>query len=627
MKNPLTRSLKIELIVLFVTVSILSIVIVAVSSFMTTEKGLTERITQQLESEAKHRTQIMKHVWNLRVDEIKILGSNQVLKNILSESNKKENGENIDKSALEKMTDTFIKQTWPEFASSTETDRFYKIILIDKFGKVVSSTDKSIKTDFSDDPDFLRGLKESFYSLEMDEQNKRAMLFMIVPVINSGINGDEPIGVIMVSRDMIFANKITTDRTNLGESGETYVVNKNKVMFTDSRFVKNGAFEQRVDTLAVRECFENEKEITAVYPDYRGIPVFGASQCERDLGFVLLAEMDVSEAFAPITELQKQYLIIGSITAILIAILSFYMSRSISRPILKLTEATDKIANGNLNIEIEDPKSKNEISKLFHSFKVMMFKMQNHIEEIESLSKKLKSANEELKRNDKLKDEFISIASHELKTPIQPILGFAYLAKTGQISQEEAWHGVIQHSRRLKKLAKDILDVSRIESGTLAFTVGKIRINDIISNVVNTAKVSKSEDVTIDVKLDSQNMEIDASDDRIVQVLSNILDNAMKFTKKGTIWIENQFFSHENKVVIKISDSGIGIDLDILPNLFGKFVSRNTQDGFDRDTGLGLFISKAIVTAHGGKISGHNNEYGGATFTITLPLDGKHEIN
>ncbi|MGI0010701.1 MAG: ATP-binding protein, partial [Nitrosopumilaceae archaeon] len=459
-----------------------------------------------------------------------------------------------------------------------------------------------------------------------DEQNGQSALFMIVPV-TSRAEEAEPLGVIIASRDMAIANKITTDRTNLGKTGETYVVNEDKVMVTDSRFIQKAKFNQEVDTLPVRECIENGKEVTGVYPDYRGIPVFGASHCEQDLGFVLLAEMDVAETYGPITELQKQYLMIGSITAIIVAIFSFYVSRSISKPIVKLTGMAEKISKGNLDTEVEELKSKNEIGKLLHSFKMMMLNLRNHIEQIENLSEKLKNANEELKRLDKLKDEFISIASHELKNPIQPILGFAYLAKRGQIPHDEAWDGVLQHSRRLKKLAADILDVSRIESGTLDYAMEKIRINDVILDVVNAAKVTLSKDVSIDVDLHKENMEIDVSKDRITQVLSNIIDNAMKFTKKGIIRVENYVLPEKNKVEIKISDTGVGIAEDIIPNLFGKFVSRSTQDGFDRDTGLGLFIAKAIITAHKGKISGHNNKEGGATFTIELPIDIKQKMN
>ncbi|MGI0011038.1 MAG: hypothetical protein ACREAE_06540, partial [Nitrosopumilaceae archaeon] len=138
MRNLFTRSLNAELMILFVIVSIISIVIVAVLSFIATEKALEERITEQLESEAKHRTQTMKYVWDLRLDEIKILAANQIIQDILDESNKKEKGEIVDEPALEKMMNKFIKQEWPEFISSTGEEHFYDLIIINKSGKVIS---------------------------------------------------------------------------------------------------------------------------------------------------------------------------------------------------------------------------------------------------------------------------------------------------------------------------------------------------------------------------------------------------------------------------------------------------------------------------------------------------------
>lgn len=240
-------------------------------------------------------------------------------------------------------------------------------------------------------------------------------------------------------------------------------------------------------------------------------------------------------------------------------------------------------------------------------------------------TKELEQANEELKRKDLLKDEFISIASHELRTPVQPILGFASLAKKGKIEQDKAWHGVLQHARRLQHLANEILDVSRIESGNLTYTMEKVRINDIILDVVNAAKPNVSKDVSIEIKLD-ENIEIDADKSRITQVLTNIIDNAVKFTRKGAIKAESFVFAERGKIEIKISDTGGGIPNDVLPNLFEKFATKSVQDGNQHGAGLGLFISRAIVNAHKGEIFAYNNNEGGATFTIVLPVDSSKWI-
>jgi PAS domain S-box-containing protein len=239
--------------------------------------------------------------------------------------------------------------------------------------------------------------------------------------------------------------------------------------------------------------------------------------------------------------------------------------------------------------------------------------------ETANLAIELENANQELKHKDKLKDEFISIASHELRSPIQPILGFATLARSGKLDQQQAWEGVIKHARRLQRIANDILDVSRIESNELTYVFGKVRINEVILDIVNSAKTSLVNSVVIETNL-GKDIEIEADKDLITRVLTNVIGNAVKFTKEGRIKIESYIDTETNKVEIKVSDTAGGIPKDVFPHLFGKFVTKNVGSEVQHGTGLGLFISKAIVNAHKGQILADNNSIGGATFTIVLPI-------
>ena len=238
--------------------------------------------------------------------------------------------------------------------------------------------------------------------------------------------------------------------------------------------------------------------------------------------------------------------------------------------------------------------------------------------------KEVEKANEELKLKEQLKNEFIAIASHELRTPIQPLLGYAILAKKGKISHEAAWEGVLREARRLQQLANDILDVSRIESGSLAYQMEKVLINELLTNVADSARANLPKEVSVELSVDDtcKELEVELDRSRMTQVLSNIIGNAIKFTKSGSIRVNCQVITENNKVEIRISDTGPGISEHILPNLFGKFVTKSVGDTEGHGgTGLGLFISKAIVTAHKGTIEAHNNEGIGATFTIMLPIN------
>jgi signal transduction histidine kinase len=199
----------------------------------------------------------------------------------------------------------------------------------------------------------------------------------------------------------------------------------------------------------------------------------------------------------------------------------------------------------------------------------------------------------------------------------------AALAKKGKINQERAWDIILRQARKLEHLANDILDVSRIESGNLSCKMDRVVINDVILEVMAAAKLNPnlSESVVLDTKLDTP-IEIVADKMRITQLLGNIIGNAIKFTRTGSITVETCVYRDENKVEIRIADTGSGIPDSLLPRLFEKFSTKKiTGNESQTGTGLGLFISKAIVLAHGGWVYASNNTTNGSTFTIILPIE------
>jgi signal transduction histidine kinase len=239
----------------------------------------------------------------------------------------------------------------------------------------------------------------------------------------------------------------------------------------------------------------------------------------------------------------------------------------------------------------------------------------------------LASANKQLEIHDNMQKEFINVAAHELRTPIMPILGEAELIEndisdneSARISREQI-SSIIRNAKRLDRLAADILDVTNIEGKSLKLNKTTFDMNEILSQLVTEYSRQIEKDVAknkkIKISYEPLHVMILADNYRITQVISNIINNAIKFTDQGIITIIGNADSAE--LTIKISDTGKGIDNEIINRLFDKFVSRSEQG-----TGLGLFISKNIIEAHGGRIMGFNNENGiGATFVIVLPLDLK----
>ncbi len=235
----------------------------------------------------------------------------------------------------------------------------------------------------------------------------------------------------------------------------------------------------------------------------------------------------------------------------------------------------------------------------------------------------IKKAHEQLKLYSKAQKEFINVAAHELRTPIQPILGLSQLllSKTGNIEEyNELLDSINRNARRLNRLSDDILDATKIESKSLELKKERFNINDIIINALDDIILSKSVVNGKDVQLlyEPLDVELEADKGRMSQVISNLLSNAIKFTKKGTITIAAKI-EEGTRILISVKDTGTGIDPEILPELFSKFMTKSFSG-----VGLGLFISKSIVEAHGGKIWAENNSDGnGTTFTFTLPLNQK----
>lgn len=243
----------------------------------------------------------------------------------------------------------------------------------------------------------------------------------------------------------------------------------------------------------------------------------------------------------------------------------------------------------------------------------------------------IRSQYERLKESDKMKNEFINVASHELRTPIQPILSLSALLrpKIRDVQQQELLDVIIRNAKRLLRLTEAILDVTKIESQSLTLKKERFDLNDVIINVMDDISLStgflNNENITL--SYEPQHITLEADKGRIIQVISNLLGNGIKFTKEGTITVTSEI--KDSEVFVSISDTGQGLDPEVLPQLFTKFSTKSPLHGVQMGTGLGLFISKSIIEAHGGKIWAENNNGSdgteGATFCFTLPIVNKEQ--
>jgi signal transduction histidine kinase len=323
---------------------------------------------------------------------------------------------------------------------------------------------------------------------------------------------------------------------------------------------------------------------------------------------------------------------------IVVAAIVLYLVMRILKPIFALTTATSEISRGNLDVSVKSRGNNDELSVLTDSFNFMVNSIKKYVNKQNELTKKLKDTNEELKNNDRLKDEFINVAAHELRSPIQPILGLSEFLRSNKRrensrssnnsaamsleKEEELLDVIVRNSKRLRQLAEDILDVAKIEGGSLFLKKEKFNIKEMITEILSEYEQKIKNIKNIKLSYYSQgndSITIEADRSRLCQVIYNLLSNAVKFTADGSVTvITEKKDKDDNFILLSIHDTGTGIDSEMLPKLFTKFATKSQTGG----TGLGLFISKSIIERHGGKMWAENNSDGkGATFAFSLPIN------
>jgi signal transduction histidine kinase len=325
---------------------------------------------------------------------------------------------------------------------------------------------------------------------------------------------------------------------------------------------------------------------------------------------------------------------------VIIAAFVLYLTRKILKPILSLTSAVYEVNRGTLQVIAQSKGNNNnnnndELSLIGNSFNYIVNYIKN-IKKEDELIKELKKENEELKVHDKMQKEFINVAAHEIKTPIQPIIALSELLQqeegiTNIEKNKQLLDIIFRNSKRLKQLTDDILDVASIESGSFFLNKEKFNLKEMITDVLKEYEQTIQNKNNIKFLLEfndnkDERIIVEADRNRLIQVIHNLLYNALKFTKEGsiTVIVERKKDITNDKydeILVSIKDTGTGIHPEVLPKLFTRFATKSPIAG----TGLGLFICKNIIEMHGGKIWAYNNDEKdkddrGSTFTFSLPI-------
>ena len=401
------------------------------------------------------------------------------------------------------------------------------------------------------------------------------------------------------------------------------------VMFPDGRIITDGTMENKYYNQTLNDCLNIHDRISPDEPLVKiendvlhvCVPII----ITEKIGMVK-ADFSLNRLNEIVNNLIITLLMIGGIVSIIVIIVGLFISRSISKRILKLKYAANEISKGNFDVDIREISARNdeiaELSSQFNIMKQYIVSTNKHLNRlVKERTRELEIANEQLKMQGKMQREFINIASHEMKTPIQAILSYSQLLQMYPERQKEFTQAINRNSLRLQRLSNDILDVAKIESRSLKLNKEIFDLNEVISNIIEDHKsIIAKENYRVKLLFypSKETLLVEADKERIVGVISNLLSNAIKFTKEGEIFVSTEMKedNNNNYALVTVKDTGDGIDPEILPKIFSKFITKSFEG-----IGLGLYISKYILEAHSGKILAENNIDGkGATFSFTLPL-------
>jgi signal transduction histidine kinase len=669
-----------KLIIIFLIISIVPLTIFGTLNYLNTEQALTKETLNKLETLATLQEKNIQNLVDQNLEKLNLVSSRLQLKVELDKYNNNDNNNN--NNGNKTQSQQFITRIINPVKS--ESKSFEDIYILSPIGQIVASTNNaSIGMDHSNDEFFIKGSKQNDVTIFFKDPQGNLRVYLTGPLI---LNGNKLVGIVSIISNLDTLLSQIQTYEGLGQTGEFNLVkrddNGDALLINPLRFDPAAALTLRVDKddvqrPTIQALLKNEKTFTNIV-DYRGVPVLAVTRYIEGVDWGLIAKIDKAEAFAALDNLRNLTILTGVIVAALVVVASLFLGQSMSLPIRKLRDAAQNIAKGNFGTKIEVNRS-DEIGQLANQFEHMKQSIQytnqnlnqivyDRTKKLEEANKQLALANEQLKLNEKAQKEFINVAAHELRTPIVPILGLSellysqmnknipdddndkgrkqllqpeqqekqqqqdFLQKKKQLEKLEV---IIRNASRLQRLTEDILDVTKIESQALKLRLEKANLKDLISDIIGDYTRSEIGKLKSNVKIRFEPHDKDSSifvnvdRGRIAQIISNLISNALKFTEEGSITIaidkKIRKDNNNNQVIVSVKDTGAGIDPEILPRLFTKFATKS-----DVGTGLGLYISKSIIEAHGGKIWAENNNNNnnnldeqtrrGSTFYFTLPL-------
>jgi len=601
-------SLHSSLVIYFGLVAVIPLLFVGGILFFDAYVNLEDEITNNFQHDSEISGHTVRLLYHLRTEQITTFSQNPLFMDVI------QNSENIDYQKLSELVTKFEESTSGDLDEVyTEIVGFYRHSIITSQNEIIFSTDES-----------LIGTKKDVthlfpVSYVVNENSNNREMLITVPIFDSSNN---LLGYFQSVMGVVTTNHILLDSRTF-QTDENYLVNLDKIMISESRFWDSSQTEILVDTKSVQICLEDGENYVGFYEDYRGVPIFGSSYCAKDLGFILLREMDAEELFSPLNELVLTLILSVIGFGSLSVFFGFLISKRITSPLLELKKSVEEISDGNYDIKV-NLEGKNEIFDLARSFDTLLHSLKVSQFEVDSQKDIILENNRELKKIDVQKGEFAAMASHELKTPLVPIRGYLEMLLEDDLvgplngKQKEILKKSLDNVEILQKLILQLLTVHRLEINQVKWSISNFDILDLMQNVyADFEHLMNKKNITFtNIFVDS--VIISSDYEQIREIFSNMLQNALDFTPDGGA-VEIDAKISDDLVVFSVKDNGIGIAKEKQKGLFKKFYQVDTSVTRSHGgTGLGLSICRGLAEGLGGKIWVESDEGKGSIFFFSI---------
>ena len=375
MRKPIPVTIDKKLVSLVMAVSLVGIGVTIFFSFHYATIILGERAINQLIGESAIRGSTIEGIMKSKIQEMQVITTNPMIKMLVAELNQINDKEILAESITQRRIDFLIEvQAFEASIGGLDDLENVEIVGIngDRHFALVNTKNQK---DYLSNPIFLKGAKEPFTQIIQD--NNKRKIVTAAPIYEKP-KDTSPIGVAIITANTNLIDGVLLNRKGLGQSGESYLVNTDGYMVSESRFVPNAPFNQKVHTAPLEHCLADGQIYYGTHTDYRGTDVLGSSNCLKSLGLSLIVEIDNVEVFEPVADLRDKIIVLGAIITIIVGVAAYFLSKLISKPLIKLKNAANQVAGGDFNVRT-NIKTDDEIGQLSRSFDQMAEQIQDSL--------------------------------------------------------------------------------------------------------------------------------------------------------------------------------------------------------------------------------------------------------